>query len=349
MTSRMHFKDKIRTEKVFLLSIFLMIWFALILISGLKPIGFDPDSENYIAVLKYDPSEYNLLVFEPFHWALVYLNNILFDSNAHMFFTLYAVIFLSISLYTIYKDSISPSISLLVFVLLFFPNFGLIQIRQGVSLALFLCSIKDLSQDRMKHFLIKALIATGFHYASPILFLLLFISRKIKLSITILFILPILCFILGKILPVLSMLSFLTDLIGGAFGYKLKQYLLIMEQFGKEHIFNVINPFNSYTLFIFGCGAIFGYLYKKDIDKNKMILLNSLFLGFSWFFLFLSLPTLSFRVFYPLSTMIIFILPYIIYKTKPRIVAVTLLILLILAVSFNMYIRHDLFNFDMIL
>jgi len=344
-----YFYNTSKAEKIFTLAIFLILWFVLVMISGLKPVGFDRDSKTYVAFLSYNPSEYNLLVFEPLHWGLVYLNNILFNANPHTFFALYAVIFLTISLYAIYKDSSFPLISLFIFVLLFFPLYGLTQIRQGVAVALLLYSIKDLSKDRIKHFFIKAIIATGFHYSAPILFSVLFISRKMKLPVLVVIILPIFCIVLGKVLPILSMLYYLADLIGGPFGYKLNHYLFIMEQFGEKHPFNVTNPFNRYTLFIFGCGVIFGFLYKKRMDTHKSILFNLLFLSLSVLFLFLQLPILSNRLFFPLSSVSIFIFPYIIYKTKPRIVAVTLLVLLILALSFNMYIRDDLFNFDLIL
>lgn len=341
-------EKKVNLEKVLSVAAFLCCGCLLILMSGLKPIGFDPDSINYVAVLKYHPSEYNLLIFEPLHWVLVYLNNILFDSNPHTFFALYALIFVSLFLYAIFKTSISPLLSLLVFLFVFFPNYGLIQIRQGIALALLLNSIEDISQNRLKPFLIKAILATGFHYSSPILFLSLFFSEKMRLPITTIVLIPISCFILGECFISLNMFYYLSDFVGGGFGYKLKNYLLLMEIEGQASSVNRINPLNTYVVFIWSLGILFGYLYKK-MDINKRILFNMLLFGLSFWFLFVQFPVLSFRLFYPLSGVATFILPYVLNKIKPRSIAVALFVLMLFAIFYNIYIRHALFNFDLIL
>lgn len=52
-------ESKVNINNLLLFAVFLFCWSLLILISGLRPIGFDLGSVNYVAVLKYNPSDYS--------------------------------------------------------------------------------------------------------------------------------------------------------------------------------------------------------------------------------------------------------------------------------------------------
>jgi hypothetical protein len=61
----------------------------------------------------------------------------------------------SLSAYLIYKYSPSTFLSFLIFILLFYPNFGLIQIRDGVSIAFAWWAIFNLMEGKKIRFIIK--------------------------------------------------------------------------------------------------------------------------------------------------------------------------------------------------
>lgn len=56
-------ESKANISNMLLFAVFLFCWSLSILISGLRPIGFDPESINCVAVLKCNPSDYSFLTF----------------------------------------------------------------------------------------------------------------------------------------------------------------------------------------------------------------------------------------------------------------------------------------------
>ncbi|NCB11587.1 MAG: EpsG family protein [Erysipelotrichia bacterium] len=158
--------------------VLILIGILLILIAGLRPIGIDGDSLNYISVLHLSLSEANFIDKEPTFWIINELNKILFAGNDQTFFLIFAIIGVSLKLYVIRQYSISPILSLLTYISMFFILHEMTQIRSGVAIGFVFWALFDLVQKRNVSFLIKILIATLFHYSAIVMLILYFLSRN---------------------------------------------------------------------------------------------------------------------------------------------------------------------------
>ncbi len=124
----------ISQNSLLVFSAFFFIAFILILLAGFRPSGFDPDYYNYLETLTLDVKDFSFFSMKPLYWALVYFNKLLFNANPNSFFLIVATIYVSVSMYAIKKYSVNIFLSLILFLFLFFPDFGLIQIRNGMAI-----------------------------------------------------------------------------------------------------------------------------------------------------------------------------------------------------------------------
>jgi len=152
--ANMHFKHK-KLKELIKMYIFIVISLILIIIPVFLPLGFSPDSLNYYETIDLRPNHFNFLSREPFYWLVVYVNQILFSGSWASFLLFFSFIYVSLSAYLIYKYSPSTFLSFLFFILLFYPNFGLIQIRDGVSIAFVWWAIFNLMEGKKIRFIIK--------------------------------------------------------------------------------------------------------------------------------------------------------------------------------------------------
>jgi len=135
---------KIKINDIYLF----IIGIILILIAGLRPIGIDRDSVNYVDFLKIIGNHNivfeDFLQKEPMFWIINKFNYIFFHGNIHIFFLIFAILGISLKLYAIRQLSTNILISLLSYILLFFILFDMTQIRVGVAIGIFLLSIPDI-------------------------------------------------------------------------------------------------------------------------------------------------------------------------------------------------------------
>ncbi|MDF2953377.1 MAG: hypothetical protein OD816_000622 [Thermodesulfobacterium sp.] len=338
---------------LYIYSLFFLLCF-LVLLTTILPVGFSPDSENYYSYLNYEPYEYNFLIIEPLNWLIIYINRLFFFSNYHTFVAIYGFLFNTIMLSMIYKlykhYRIEPILALSVFLFLFFPNYGLIQIRQGIVTALLFNAFFDVIYNNNKKFFFKYIIAIGFHYSAIVLFFILYISRIIKIKTSFAYILIPVSFFWSAYLPLIEVLKLFSEAIGGPIGYKLSNYILLLQIEGKNLSINVINPINLYSIFMLLNLFLFGYLYGKKFRKeiDKRIAFNLLFIGLVLWFSLAQFPVLSFRIFTPLSIISVYIISLNANKIKPREISSIVFLLIIVLLSINLYIRHASFDWTKI-
>ncbi|MDK2922254.1 MAG: hypothetical protein PWR24_1811 [Desulfonauticus sp.] len=344
-------------DKLIKYSIYSLAGVILVLFCFLKPIGFDPDSLQYVSVLEYSPAEYVFSLYEPLHWGIVYINSLLFNSNPHTFFLIYGIIYVFLSLYAISKFSVNPFFSLLIFILLVYPNYGLIQVRQGVALAILWLSIDDIIRGNYKKLLLKGLFATAFHYSSIILLILVLIAKKIQLKFGNYILILLVAIVLIKfisleyLLIIINKLEFLNIYPFLSLPIiKLQNYIQIKLS-DEELSLNKINLINLYTLtnfFFISLSLFFLKLSSKKRDIYLLFYNNVLIIGLLIFSVFSFLPVLSFRIFYPLSSFLVFLIPYLLRKFEPVSLAFFIFLMLILINSINTYIYGGLFKFNII-
>ena len=326
--------------------LFLVISFVLIIIPTFLPLGFSPDSLNYYATINLSPSQFDFISFEPFYWLIVRINQILFNGSWTSYVLFFSFIYVILSVYLIKKYSISPFISLIIFVLLFYPIFGLIQIRDGVSMAFVWWAFFDLMEGKKTRFIIKTIIATLFHYASIIFLLFLFINKK-RINRKFYFLLPIIGLILGQYVFSLGFFQLIINYLPDFLKFKAQEYLYLA-QYEPESKMNQIHILNIYSLFV----IIVYYFSLINFRLDKYFITFTKIIGFSIFF-FLSLktiPTFSFRIANDFYTFLVFLIPYNLknFKKEEKYLVYLLFILMLILISWNIYIRHDIFDFSLL-
>ena len=165
---------------------YILIGIFLILYAGLRPVGFDRDSENYENYFMHPDSRINEISVEP---SFLILSRLLypFFPDVHILFFLYALLGVGLKFFAIKRITNLLFLPILIYVCNFFLLHDVTQIRAGVISGLFLLSIKPLSEGKRLHALCYIMIGAIFHFSALALLPLLFlsntpISRKWKIA-----------------------------------------------------------------------------------------------------------------------------------------------------------------------
>jgi hypothetical protein len=341
-----HLKHKNLVELIRIF-IFIVASFILIIIPAFLPLGFSPDSLNYYATINLPLSQFNFLSFEPFYWLVVYINQMLFNGSWTSFLLFFSATYVILSVYLIKRYSISPVMSFIIFMLLFYPNFGLIQIRNGVSIAFGWWAFFDLLESKKWKFIIKIIIATLFHYAS-IVFLLVLLLDKNHINKKFYLLLPLIGFLLGQYVFNVEFYQFIINYLPNFLKFKAQGYLDLVIYGPQEHKLNQINLLNMYSLF--NIMVYYLGLMISSNDRYFIILEKILAFAIFSFFSFKNVPVFSFRISNVFYTFIVFLIPYILknFKKEEKYLVYYSLILILILLFWNIYIRHDLFNFSLL-
>ncbi len=330
-------------KNVFLLgaSIFLIV------LPAILPLGFSPDSFNYYATLNLSPDQFSFYFFEPGYWFIIYINKILFNGSWMFFSLFFSVIYVTVSLYLIKKYSINPFISIIIFIFLHYPNFSLIQIRNGVAIAFLWWALFNLLENKKSNFIIKILIATLFHYTSIIFLLLLFLKKE-HINKKIYFILPLVGLFLGQYVFNIDFYQFIINYLPSFLNYKASNYLYHKLYGPGESSLNNINLFNLYYLFLI---TIY-YIGLLLCSKNRYFITLEKLLGFSifTFFCLKTIPVFSFRISNIFCTFTVFLIPYILQHIKrdEKLLVYNFTILIIVLLFLNIYVKNDAFNWALL-
>jgi hypothetical protein len=340
-----HFNYK-NLERLIKIYIFIVISLILIIIPVFLPLEFSPDSLNYYETIDLPPNQFNFLSFEPFYWLVVYINQILFIGSWSSFLLFFSFIYVILSVYLIEKYSISPFISLIIFIFLFYPNFGLIQIRDGVSMAFVWWGFFDLMEGKKIRFIIKIIIATLFHYASIVFFLVLLFNKKC-INKKFYLLLPIFGLLLGQYVFNLEVFKLIVNYLPEFIKYKAQAYLYVLE-YQPEHKLNQINLLNTYSLFIIL--VYYVSLLINRFNDYSIFITKIIGLAIFFWFSFKNIPTFSFRISNDFNTFLVFLIPYILnhFRKEEKVFIYSLIILMLVLLSWNIYIRHDLFDFSVL-
>lgn len=158
-------------------SIFYAVGLALILISGLREVGLDPDSINYEnTFLDYDnPTGSERIEFSFLFLSLI-LNHICND--VHIIFLLYAFLGVALKFIAFKQNEKTIFLPILVYISFYYIFHECTQIRAGVLSSFFLLSIKPIACGEKKKALILILAGSLFHLSGLILIPLVFLNNK---------------------------------------------------------------------------------------------------------------------------------------------------------------------------
>lgn len=322
--------------------LFILFFVLLFFIAGFRPVGVDRDSESYARAIQLFiiTHNYGFIRIEPFFYLIVDVSKFLFNDVVRGVFILYALLGVSLKLYTIKKNSSFPLLSLIVYSCSYFVLHEMTQIRAGVAAAIFLLAIPDIVNRNWKSYLIKTALATLFHYVAIIMLFIYLINSKNNKQLFYLF-LPLIGILLGIINAgeffLISIINFLPEFLN----YKINLYLTLHEM-GMFTEINVSNLYYSSLLIIYYFAIININKFKKEIDVLQIKILGwTLFTFYSFYFL----PVFAFRISEFLGLVLIFILPDLISIVREKVFTSFIVILYSISMLFNIIFVQKLFNF----
>lgn len=321
----------------------LIVAVVLVLVAGLRPIGFDRDSFNYVdsfdAFTNLPDSNY--LDKEPTFWLIVWLSNLISVNDSRFLFVIYAALGVLISFFSILKITPYPLLAVFCYIFLYFPLHGMTQIRAGVACAIFLSSIPDIAEKKPVSFFIKAALATMFHYSAVVIFVAFLLKPRV-INVKLYILLPLIglffVFFREQFVPFLASVALR---LPGFIGYKLSVYIeLLQDGVGED-----INLFSIYYTSLLAMYYFLVFNIKKFEGDCGLILIK--LLGWTLFVYYFAsfLPAIAVRVSELYGVVVIFIIPMLVYSVKEKVFSLSIAILFVLAIFVNNVFVHDLFNF----
>lgn len=243
----------------------------LALMAGFQDISVSKDHSNYQNIFDsiYEitgNSYYYLITFEPGFVAIVVGFRKLFELNygiAIMLF--YALVSLTLKIFTINRLSINPYLTILLYFSYFFLLHEMTQIRIALASGIFLISLISFLNERRRTFVCLILLASCFHYSAIFYLILLFfntttLNRNLYISVIVV------SLILGLIkLPILNTLGDLdvSDLSG-----KINNYIEISKDGSIA-----VNVFNSLNILNILCCLYFLFFVKNQelVKDNRLV------------------------------------------------------------------------------
>ncbi len=304
---------------------FIVIGILLILIAGLRPIGIDNDSMNYVSILRTSLSEANFIDKEPTFWIINEINKILFRGNEQTFFLIFAIIGVSLKLYVIRQYSVSPILSLLTYISMFFILQEMTQIRAGVAIGFVFLALHDLERKRNISFVTKILIATLFHYSAIVILALYFLSRN-KINSFFYFLLPLVGLFFSYTNVMLEIMYQSVSILPDFLSTKIHIYLSFMEQYKVKKV-NPVNIGNLFLLCIYYLNLYIATNKQNFKVKEGYYLLCIKLLGFGFFILFSFsfLEVFAYRMANYLFFSLVFLLPIIAQYFRQKILFIALI------------------------
>jgi len=295
----------------------IIIFLILFFISGFKIFGPGNDYDSYYSMVVF--KDYVLEYKEIFLRLIIFLNDILFNSNITTFFLIFTIIGLSLKFIAFYRLSPYPYLTILIYFLSYYWLHEYIQIRAGVATGLFLLATKDLSDGKKWNYFIKSFFAILFHWSSIILIPIYFI-RKINLkSMIILPLVGIFLFFLKFDLE--GLIIYYLSLTGLDFTY----YRLYA---GYKDQINVFNLITISFMLIYVIITILIVIKNEIFTKYEIVLYKLFSLGIFIFFVTskLNSPVVAFRLQEYINVVLLILLPSIICKFKQKYIIASIIV-----------------------
>lgn len=307
------------------------IGLILVVLAGVREVGFDHDSENYEKnFLHYD--DYGMSLVMEYSYIVISTICHIFSDDVHSLFFIYAFIGVGLKLFAFRKLSSMYFLPLVIYISYYFMLHEMTQIRAGIASGLFLLSLKPIAEGKKKEAALILLCALAFHYSSAILFPILLLNNKAltpKHRIGLACIIPfiyLLYFVNFNIITSIP-IPFISD--------KLDAYEMMRD---KGIMGDEINVFNHLYLVRISVYLYCLYFYDVIYEHNKYlpILLKVMGVSIASFIVFSGLPIFAIRVSELLGIVDIIVYSNIYYTIKQKYVAKAIIVLMgIILMIFN--------------
>ncbi len=290
--------------------VYIILGFILIVYAGFRPIGFDRDSYNYELTFMNPDTSVAEMTVEPSYRLISMLCYHIWP-DVHTLFLFYATLGVSIKLWAIRKLSPVIFLPILIYISNFFLLHELTQIRVGIASAIFLLSIKPLSEGRKGIAAIYIVTAIFFHFSAVALLPILFLNNEAITTtkkIILACIVPV-CFALyfiGLDLLTSFNIPYLTE--------KIELYQAINEyKIEKE---SILNPFPLIRMAVFLYAIYFSETIKEFIP-SIYLLIKIMGCSLIVYFAFSSVTVISMRIAELYGIIELIMYPGIIYTVRP--------------------------------
>lgn len=313
-------------------AVYIVVGIIMILCAGLRPVGFDRDSENYEYFFLHPDSGLSEISVEPLFLIICRILYFLYpDVQSLLLF--FASLSITLKLLAIRK--ITPLF--LLPIVIYFANFYLLhdltQIRAGIVSGLFLLSLPYLSDGGKKIPLCLVLIGALFHFSALALLPLLFLNNnkiQTKYKIVWVCIVPI-CFILYALdLDLLTTvpIPYVTD--------KVESYKM-MSEFGNVNKESILNPFPLMKMTVFLYFLYFSNTIEPYVPSINLII-KILGCSLLVYFAFSSVKIVSTRISELYGIVEIVAYPCVFYTIQPRIIGKILVCIMgLIEIYFNVF------------
>lgn len=302
------FENLMQEEKY---AIYALVGFALIVIAAFRPEGMDNDFEAYVAYIIDNQNErYKLLV----EWSFLTISELfmnIFDDYRSVFL-LYAMIGVTVKMYSIHKLSPLLFAPLAVYIGNYFIIHEFTQIRAGVACAFIMLAFSYYCESKKLLALCFICVASFFHYSSTVMLPMLFLStddltNKKRL-------------LWALIVPFGYMLYFLhvriTELPIPFIGDKLELYKSLRD----IGFIDQVNVFNM--LLLLKCAIFYFAVYYYELIKENIpcftMCLKLMGISLFCFIALVDLPVLAFRISELCGFVEIVLVAGIVYTIKPN-------------------------------
>lgn len=277
-----------RQKKIITYVIFLYICLFFIISAIFQLFGLSLDYFGYQDIFTYERRTIRKTT-EPVFLFLRFLNDIFFGSKMLPIF-IFTTLFSFLVKWKAFRKITGKNDPYILFVchtICFFWIQEYTQIRVSCAIAIFLCSIQDLVNNNNKKYLVKAFIATLFHYSAFTMFVFfLYVKLFRRKYFYILF--PIMGFIFANV-------------CSSIIGNKIQGYIHFVEQLiglnKSGNISNFMSPFNAKYLLLLSTFIINGISTPQgDYINSNLMKAMSFGLCFYYWLNPAGLPVISVRL-----------------------------------------------------
>lgn len=312
-------KDIVYRYRIF---IYMGLSVILILTAGLRPIGLDPDSENYEGTfLNYeDPN-----ILEGIEVTFLFISRIVhfFSNDVHWLFIIYAILGVGLKVYAVRRLSSMYFLPIAIYLSYYFVQHECMQIRTGVLSGLMLLVVYYIGNKEKKKAFVLLTIGTLFHYSAILLIPLFFLNNtELKKRHIIIW---------ASIIPAAYLIHFagitlFFDNIAELplVGAKLYSYQTSTLNDTAEFGINVFSPLNLFTITIYYY-LLFFHKTIEYFDKFFPIMIKTMGLGLFIFVAMSFFPVVADRITMLYKTVSILLFADIYYTLKPQWLSVALI------------------------
>jgi len=280
---------------------------VLIITAAFRGEGVDQDYQMYEFIYNH-VDNIKLVTTEPTYMFFCQLFRNFFQFDSVSIFILYAILGVSIKMYSINKISNFVFLSLLIYFSNLYILHDMTQIRASIGSSILLLMIKPITEGNKKQFFVLFFIAFLFHYSSMIsLVLLLLNPNKINKKVWFL-VIPAAYFLYFINFSGVNFYKFIPI---EAVSSKVNTYVLTQDANEEEKV----NVFSVLLIIKFCIISLFLYKIDDLFEKNKyaILLLKLYILSFFVLIFFADVITLSLRFSEFLNVVEIVTLPLIVF------------------------------------